>query len=237
MSKTRESRFENRDKRRKANLVLNILIGVVLVLIVVVATSLLMNSPKEQAQQDDGSKNDTKQTTEAPASDKKNQTSDEDVKDKAKTDSSDKEKNDSASDEKEKSDSDSKKDKETASDDEKDKAKDPFEGAKITEGGSSPNVEKTIINPDWKPVGTKQSGAHTATYDSSSQDWAEMLEAISYATGVSKDNMTVIWVGNNGTPQDAKGTIQATDSGEKYQVAITWVDGKGWKPTKVEKLK
>lgn len=223
MSKTRESRFENRDKRRKANLVLNILIGIVLVLIVVVASSLMMNSPKEQTQQD-VSKND--KTTEAPASDNKKQTSDEDVKDKEKADS----------DKKDKSDSDSDKDKDTASDEEK-STDDPFKGAKVTEGGSSANVEKTIVNPNWKPVGTKQSGEHTATYDSSSQDWAEMLEAISYATGVSEDNMTVVWLGNNGSPQDAKGTIRAKDSGDKYSVAITWVDGKGWKPTKVEKLK
>ncbi|ATH92577.1 membrane protein [Bacillus glycinifermentans] len=223
LSKTRESRFENRDKRRKANLVLNILIGIVLVLIVVVASSLMMNSPKEQTQQD-VSKND--KTTEAPASDNKKQTSDEDVKDKEKADS----------DKKDKSDSDSDKDKDTASDEEK-STDDPFKGAKVTEGGSSANVEKTIVNPNWKPVGTKQSGEHTATYDSSSQDWAEMLEALSYATGVSEDNMTVVWLGNNGSPQDAKGTIRAKDSGDKYSVAITWVDGKGWKPTKVEKLK
>ncbi|MFN2745135.1 YrrS family protein [Bacillus sp. z60-18] len=234
MSESRESRFENRDKRRKANLVLNILIGIVLVLIVVVASSLMMNSPKEQATQD-VSKNDSEQTKEAPASDNKKQTSDEDVKDKddskTKDDSADKE--DSASD----SDADKDQEKETASDEDKEKSDDPFEGAEVKEGGSSANVEKTIINPNWKPVGTKQSGEHTATYDSSSQDWAEMLEAISYATGVSKDNMTVIWLGNNGSPQDAKGTIQTNDSGVKYQVAITWVDGKGWKPTKVEKLK
>lgn len=223
LSKTRESRFENRDKRRKANLVLNILIGIVLVLIVVVASSLMMNSPKEQTQQD-VSKND--KTTEAPASDNKKQTSDEDVKDKEKADS----------DKKDTSDSDSEKDKDTASDEEK-STDDPFKGAKVTEGGSSANVEKTIVNPNWKPVGTKQTGEHTATYDSSSQDWAEMLEAISYATGVSEDNMTVVWLGNNGSPQDAKGTIRAKDSGDKYSVAITWVDGKGWKPTKVEKLK
>ncbi|MEC1261369.1 YrrS family protein [Bacillus swezeyi] len=229
MSKTRESRFENRDKRRKANLVLNILIGIVLVLIVVVASSLMMNSPKEQAQQD-VSKND-EQTTEAPASGNKKQTSDEDIKDENKG------KNDSADKKDAESDSEKDKDQENASDDDKSKSDDPFEGAEVTEGGSSGNVEKTIINPNWEPVGTKQSGEHTATYDSSSQDWTEMLEAISYATGVSKDNMTVIWLGNNGGPQDAKGTIQATDSGDKYQVAITWVDEKGWKPTKVEKLK
>lgn len=70
-----------------------------------------------------------------------------------------------------------------------------------------------------------------------SQDWAEMLKAISYATGVSTDNMTVLWLGNNGSPQDAKGKILDKATGNKYQVTITWVDEKGWKPTKVEKLK
>ena len=54
--------------------------------------------------------------------------------------------------------------------------------------------------------------------------------AVRSVVWVSQDNMTLIWLGNNGSPQDAKGTIQAKDTGVKYQVAITWVDGKGWKP-------
>lgn len=41
----KQSRFENRDKRRKANMVLNILIAIVSILIVVVAVSLFINSP------------------------------------------------------------------------------------------------------------------------------------------------------------------------------------------------
>ncbi|QPZ43984.1 YrrS family protein [Bacillus halotolerans] len=214
-----QSRYENRDKRRKANLVLNILIAIVSILIVVVAANLFINSPSSK---DVSKDSETAQKQESPASGKTEKKSDEDIKD-SKKDTSDSEKDSEKS-----SDSDS--DSDSNSDD-------PLKDAKVTEGGSSSDVEKTYENPDWKAVGTEQKGEHAATYDSSSQDWAEMLKAISYATGVSTDNMTVLWLGNNGSPQDAKGKILDKTSGEKYQVTITWVDEKGWKPTKVEKLK
>ncbi|MCI3196402.1 YrrS family protein [Bacillus sp. HU-1818] len=232
MSNHKQSRFENRDKRRKANLVLNILIAVVSILIVVVAINLFINSPSTN---DVAKDTETNQTKESPASGKTEKKSDEDIKD-SKKDTSDSDKDsDSKQDDSSKSDdSDSKKDSDTDSDQTTD---DPFKDATVTEGGSSSNVEKTIVNKDWKAVGTEQSGEHTATYDSSSQDWSEMLKAISYATGVSKDQMTVLWLGNNGSPQDAKGKILDKTSGAKYQVTITWEDKKGWKPTKVEKLK
>ncbi|MCC2928321.1 MULTISPECIES: YrrS family protein [Bacillus] len=232
-----QSRYENRDKRRKANLVLNILIAIVSILIVVVAANLFINSPSSK---DVSKDSETAQKQESPASGKTEKKSDEDIKD-SKKDTSDKSEKDSekSSD----SDSDSKKDDSSKSDDSdsdsdsSSDSDDPLKDAKVTEGGSSSDVEKTYENPDWKAVGTEQKGEHAATYDSSSQDWAEMLKAISYATGVSTDNMTVLWLGNNGSPQDAKGKILDKTSGEKYQVTITWVDGKGWKPTKVEKLK
>ncbi|ADP33204.1 YrrS family protein [Bacillus atrophaeus] len=232
MSNHKQSRFENRDKRRKANLVLNILIAVVSILIVVVAINLFINSPSTN---DVAKDTETSQTKKSPASGKTEKKSDEDIKD-SKKDTSDSDKDsDSKQDDSSKSDdSDSKKDSDTDSDETTD---DPFKDATVTEGGSSGNVEKTIVNKDWKAVGTEQSGEHTATYDSSSQDWSEMLKAISYATGVSKDQMTVLWLGNNGSPQDAKGKILDKTSGAKYQVTITWEDKKGWKPTKVEKLK
>ncbi|MCY8490312.1 YrrS family protein [Bacillus atrophaeus] len=232
MSNHKQSRFENRDKRRKANLVLNILIAVVSILIVVVAINLFINSPSTN---DVAKDTETSQTKKSPASGKTEKKSDEDIKD-SKKDTSDSDKDsDSKQDDSSKSDdSDSKKDSDKDSDQTTD---DPFKDATVTEGGSSGNVEKTIVNKDWKAVGTEQSGEHTATYDSSSQDWSEMLKAISYATGVSKDQMTVLWLGNNGSPQDAKGKILDKTSGAKYQVTITWEDKKGWKPTKVEKLK
>ncbi|NTU24927.1 YrrS family protein [Bacillus tequilensis] len=223
-----QSRYENRDKRRKANLVLNILIAIVSILIVVVAANLFINSPSSK---DVSKDSETAQKQESPASGKTEKKSDEDIKD-SKKDTSDSKKDSEKS-------SDSKKDDSSKSDDSdsSSNSEDPLKDAKVTEGGSSSDVEKTYENSDWKAVGTEQQGEHAATYDSSSQDWAEMLKAMSYATGVSKDNMTVLWLGNNGSPQDAKGKILDKTTGDKYQVTITWVDKKGWKPTKVEKLK
>ncbi|MFE5471740.1 YrrS family protein [Bacillus safensis] len=219
---SRNSRFEHRDKRRKANMVLNILIGIVVVLILVVASSLLIfnRPPKDVA--DEPSKT-------APATSENKQNSEEDVKDPKKdtSDDSDAKKDDSSD-----QDDDTKK-----TDDEEKPNKDALKDAKETDGGKTSDVDKTYENDDWEPVGTEQSGSHTATYDSSSKDWKEMIKAMSYATGISEDQMTVLWLGNNGGPQDAKGTIRDKSTGERYRVEITWVDEKGWKPVKVEKLR
>lgn len=80
---SRNSRFEHRDKRRKANMVLNILIGIVVVLILVVASSLLIfNKPKDPDVADAPSKT-------APATSENKQNSQEDVKDPKKDTSDD----------------------------------------------------------------------------------------------------------------------------------------------------
>ncbi|UQZ93680.1 YrrS family protein [Bacillus safensis] len=220
---SRNSRFEHRDKRRKANMVLNILIGIVVVLILVVASSLLIfNKPKDPDVAKEPSKT-------APATSENKQNSEEDVKDPKKdtSDDSDAKKDDSSD-----------QDDDTKKTDDKEKTnKDALKDAKETDGGKTSDVDKTYENDDWEPVGTEQSGSHTATYDSSSKDWKEMIKAMSYATGISEDQMTVLWLGNNGSPQDAKGTIRDKSTGERYRVEITWVDEKGWKPVKVEKLR
>ncbi|MCM3027537.1 DUF1510 family protein [Bacillus safensis] len=220
---SRNSRFEHRDKRRKANMVLNILIGIVVVLILVVASSLLIfNKPKDSDVAKEPSKT-------APATSENKQNSEEDVKDPKKDTS-----NDSDAKKDDSSDQDNEKKK---TDDEEKPNKDALKDAKETDGGKTSDVDKTYENDDWEPVGTEQSGSHTATYDSSSKDWKEMIKAMSYATGISEDQMTVLWLGNNGGPQDAKGTIRDKSTGERYRVEITWVDEKGWKPVKVEKLR
>ncbi|MBD3860497.1 DUF1510 family protein [Bacillus sp. 28A-2] len=220
---SRNSRFEHRDKRRKANMVLNILIGIVVVLILVVASSLLIfNKPNDTDVAKEPSKT-------APASSENKQNSEEDVKDQKKDTSDDSNAK--------KEDSSDQNDDTKKSDDEKEPSKDALKDAKETDGGKTSDVDKTYENDDWEPVGTEQSGSHTATYNSNSQDWKEMIKAMSYATGISEDQMTVIWLGNNGGPQDAKGTIRDKSTGERYRVEITWVDEKGWKPVKVEKLK
>jgi cytoskeletal protein RodZ len=109
--------------------------------------------------------------------------------------------------------------------------------AVVSGGGSSPNVLKTTVNPAWKPIGTSQTGEHTPVYDSKSVDWQEMLNAISYATGLDPSNMTVYWLGRDKTTPNASiGTVYSKDKQQKYRVYIKWVDGQGWMPTKVEEL-
>lgn len=65
-----------------------------------------------------------------------------------------------------------------------------------------------------------------------------MLKAISYATGLDQNNLTVWFLGrDNSTANGSIGTVSAKNSKQKYRVYIKWVDGKGWEPTKVEELK
>lgn len=117
--------------------------------------------------------------------------------------------------------------------DEKDEEKELIVG-----NSEDPNVSEVIIDPNWKPIGTSQTGEHITNYDSGSKDRMEMEKAMEYATGISVDNMTVWWIGNGGLPnQNAIGTISTKDKSEIFRVYMDWIDGEGWKPTKIEKLK
>ncbi|WNB93324.1 DUF1510 family protein [Bacillus sp. NEB1478] len=85
----------------------------------------------------------------------------------------------------------------------------------------------------WEPIGTSQSEPHQKTYDDQSQDWKEMVSALSYATGIPEDQMTIFWLGNGGGPDLSKGTVQSKIDQVKYDVQLQWVPEKGWKPTTV----
>lgn len=100
----------------------------------------------------------------------------------------------------------------------------------------APKVEKEIVNPDWKPVGTNQTGEHESKYDGSSDDWNEKKKAIAYATGIAEGDLIYWRIQNGGGPQKAEGIVSTVDKSKKYKVYIQWVDGQGWKPVKVEVL-
>lgn len=208
------SRSGIRAKRRKTNLILNSLIVVVILLIGIVSFNIFFSNDEGAADQNaDGQENeqaavspDKKQDSKA--SDNKDDSEDSDTKDKSEAEEADEE---SAEDE---------------------ELADPI----VTEGGSDANVKQTIENPEWKPVGTSQSGEHTAIFDQNAVDWQEMILAYSYATGIDKNNMTVWWNENGGAPNTAVGTVSEKGSDQTYRVWIEWVDGEGWKPAKVEEL-
>lgn len=113
----------------------------------------------------------------------------------------------------------------------------PTEDTKVTvENQDDPAVQEAYTNPSWQPIGTSQSGAHTTQFDDGTQDWKEMIQAVSYAIQVPADTLTIWYLGNNG-PNKAVGTVTAKDTKQKYKVYIEWVDNEGWKPTLVQLMK
>ncbi|WHX39410.1 YrrS family protein [Mesobacillus sp. AQ2] len=206
-------RSQKRAKRRKTNLILNSLIVIVILLIGIVSFNIFFSNDESAADQNDVA---TEKSQSSDSPEKK-----EDSKGAGSKDDKDSEKN-----------AEEKSDSEEADEESAEEQAEPI----VTEGGSDANVKQTIENPEWKPVGTTQTGEHNTVFDQNAADWQEMILAYSYATGIDKNNMTVWWNENGGAPNTAVGTISEKGSDQTFRVWIQWVDGEGWKPVKVEEL-
>lgn len=197
-------RSEIRSKRRKTNMVLNGLIGLVLLLIIIVSVSIFSKDDPETKQQEQTVENKINANdngNEATKSAKQDQDTSED----------------NASNESE-----------NAAETEKEKEQDE---PTITEGGGD-NIQRTIVDPSWEPIGTTQSGPNA----NETVDWDERVKALAYAINVDESNMTVWYLSRNGQEQ-AIGTVTAKDNPQQaYRVYLEWVDDEGWKPSKVEEL-
>lgn len=209
------SRSTYRAKRKKTNLILNSLIVIVLALIFFVAYTIFLSGDDKAAPKEEQTKTAVNESSEK---------EDKNTEDKTPVEENEKES-----------------DSEKSADEESEEASAPEQAdesqAVITEGDGSSNVLRTIENHAWKPVGTVQTGEHAPVYDSSSVDWQEMLKAISYATGLEESNMTVYWLGRDKTSGNGTfSTVASKDKTQKYNVYLQWVDGEGWKPTRVEEL-
>jgi cytoskeletal protein RodZ len=219
------SRLGQRTKRRKTNLILNSLIAIVLLLIVIVSFSIFFGNDKEATSSEVSNSQVTdKKEASNPAAEGAKKTSGVKEDEEDQDDS-----NDSIDEEETKDNQKSQRDENEVDENEQDIEDQQI----ITEGGNDPEVSKTIVNPAWEPVPTSQTGEHTAVY--SGVDWDEMVQAISYGTGIEESNMTILFLGNNGVNKSV-GTIQTKDTKQKYRVYIDWVDGRGWKPSLVEEL-
>ncbi|WP_316571920.1 YrrS family protein [Neobacillus sp. YIM B06451] len=209
------SRLRYREKRKKTNIILNSLIAIVILLILVVGFSIFAGNDDAAPKNPD--KTQAGQKAGSPDKNSGNQG------ESGGQDSSD-------------GDSSAGTDDKSQDEDESETDEDAGEPV-ITEGGSSPNVKRTIENPDWKPVGTSQSGDHQVVIDSSSPDWDEMHTALAYAIGTDKNNMTTWWLERDRSKEGgAIGTVTEKGSDQAYRVYIEWVDGEGYKPVKVEEL-
>ncbi|MBH0158564.1 YrrS family protein [Fictibacillus sp. 5RED26] len=205
----RNQRYESRLEKRKQNRFLNIAIGLVVLLIVVVAFNLFSGDDNETASTN---KSNSEETTENNESNNRSiEMETDDSKSKANDEDSESQDKEESAEDKDKAD-------EEATEEEKTESETP-------EGGGPEGP--------WQPIGTSQTEPHTKTYDDGSQDWNEMVQALSYATSIPQDKMTIFWLGNGGGPDLSKGTVQSKADGKKYDVMLQWIPEKGWQPTSV----
>lgn len=226
-----QSRYASRSNRPKKpnsmNKILNALIGLVVVLIVITAGFIFIgNDDEEQA--------DSKSNTEETASDNESTENDTESAQGTDTESQPEIGSEEITSE----------DEETEDTPEGEVTKEESSEEGSTTGGSvtstpsdDPLVSETISNTAWEPVGTSQTGEHVSIYSKDHVDWNEKVKALTYATGLSADNMIVWRIGNGGSPQKSIGVVSSKNEEEKYRVYLSWVDGEGWRPEKMETLK
>ncbi len=215
---------KNKNNKNRSNSILNIMIALVFTLVVIIGATLLFGGGDDSA---DPESTETTPETESQTS------GDDDTQVTA-------EENDLEAEEK--ADEEAKAEEEAAEKEAEEKEKEEEEeetkGGTITrEESNDPIVSETIVNTSWEPVGTSQSGDHVSSYQKNSVDWNEKIEAVTYATGLSQNDMYVMMVQNGGGPQLSIATVQSKDQSEKYRVYLEWVDGEGWKPEKMDVLK
>ena len=223
------SRYGDRHSKRKQNIVLNSLIGIVLAVILVLVANIFFfgDSPEQTVSQD-------QQTAESDANEETNSSEDAVTSDEA--DSKDSESNNSES-----ADQDSKEEESTDEDknkeENKDKEKEDKEKEKEDEQAEQEPGEPNLEGP-WEPVGTSQpkSESHASSYDKGSVDWNEKLRAVESVTGFPPEDMVVHWLGGNGGPQKSKATVSQKGANDtKYYVELEWVEEKGWKAVSASK--
>lgn len=239
-----KSRSLVRSKRRKTNLILNSLIIIVLLLIIFVSVRIFFGNDETAGEKKTLAGADSsiiKDRSETVSVDKEADKvrADENEQDREKTSAEEDESSEQNKKDKQTDQDEDKTKKDKATDKEKDKADkekdktDAEDQEVVTEGGSGPDVNKTIVNPAWEPLETAQANPNPNEYGG--QNWNEMVQAITYATGIDESNMTILFLGNNG-PNKSVGTILQKDTKQKYRVYIDWVEGSGWQPTSVEEL-
>lgn len=106
----------------------------------------------------------------------------------------------------------------------------------IVSPSTDPLVSEVIVDPNWQPTATAQTGPHTSVFAEGHIDYDEKLATIYAVTSLSEDN-SILWkIKNNGSADTAIAVISSKDKEQKYRVSIEWVANEGWKPVKLEIL-
>ncbi|WAA10296.1 YrrS family protein [Fervidibacillus albus] len=226
----RRSRMEQHaKKRRKKDFILNILIGIVFLAILVVGYSILFGDDSKDEMAMDTQGEETENNNGSLIGEEREE--DEEIEE------SEGDGNDSFDEEETETNEPVTSDNEQTNTDEE--MTNEETGEQIVEQSSDdPNVIKAVIDPSWEPIGTSQTGEHITVYDKGSTDRIEMEQALAYATNTTVDNLTIWWLQRGEiVNKHVIGTVETKNDGQVYRVYLEWIDGQGWKPTKMEYLK
>lgn len=97
-----------------------------------------------------------------------------------------------------------------------------------------PNVREAYT-ANWQPAGTNQSEPHTVVIKQDTEDWSDMMRAITIATELKEDDMITWWV-TSGGKQEVIATVSNKTQTDTYRVYLHWEADKGYRPDKVEVL-
>lgn len=108
----------------------------------------------------------------------------------------------------------------------------------VIENSSNDNVSR-VVKKDWETIDTEQdtSGQHVASFDRGSTDWSEILQAVSVATELQKEDMIAWRVENGGGPQLVTAVVSDSSQDNIYRVRVEWQKKEGYKPIQLEILK
>jgi hypothetical protein len=214
------SRLNRKRGRNRSDKILNILIAVVVLAIIITASIIFMGGDNKNK-----------------AEEKLPDTTEENSEDGSTSEVTDGTATDDAASEDESADStDESATDETETDETTETGEEADPGVVKYESSEDAVVNESIIKTGWEPIGTKQTGEHVSLYDGKSVDWQEKISAISYATDLPEDALIIWKIKNGGSPQKSIGIVSTKDKVEKYRVYLEWIDGKGWKPVKMDVL-
>ena len=203
-------------KRKVANKVLNISIGLVVLLILLIGGQLLLGG----------------KSTEPVVSDN--------LEDREENNSEAVEENDDSASEVDESTDADKQEEQSASDStsEEQASNDSTEQTDSTNQNETEQTPPTqeVQSGEWSPIGTVQEEPFAAVYERDHVNWEEMTRAFQYATGLGEE-MTLWHVRNGGDHLSSVGIVANYENRTTpYEVRIEWVKNEGWMPVSVVKL-
>ncbi len=198
-------------KRKTADKILNISIGIVVLLILLVGGQFLLGGKSSEPVASDKLEDNEEISSEAV----------EEIEDPAQFNTEDPAEADGQ-------------EKETATEGTEEETSNESSSEVVTEEANTNNTPSQT--GQWEPIGTVQEEPFAAVYERDHVNWEEMTRAFQYATGLGEE-MTLWRVRNGGDHLSAVGYVANYENRTTpYEVRIEWVTNQGWMPVSVVKL-